>query len=130
MKNCPLSITHTKLMKVTNLSPREIKKLNKLKTKKDVDGIKKFFLKDGKYDLHSADFNIIKYDDYMVMFCCHAFLPKKVIVIVYENVVYEFVPKWRKEVFLGAVTKTIYYVGFTQNPKPVKIIFNLKGEEI
>lgn len=124
MKKNPLTVKDAKLMRVLNLSDDEVKKLNQLRIGKDINGIKNFFINEEKYNLHSAEFNVIDYEKNILIFSCHAFLDKNVIVIVHNNIVYEYIPKLGKRFFLGGLTNTIYSVGITEKPKPVIISFS------
>ena len=123
MKKKQLYVTNAKLRKTFELSNKETELLYNLRVSHNVDDIKGFFLNESKYELHSASFNIISYDGAIIMFCCHASLDMNVLVIVHNNVVYEYGPKFGKRLFFGPVSKTVYSTGkIIGKTKPIDIV--------
>lgn len=123
MKKKQLYVTNAKLRKTFELSNKEAELLYNLKANHNVDGIKSFFLNETKYELHSASFNIISYDGAIIMFCNHASLDMNMIVIVHNNMVYEYGPKFGQRLFFGPASKTVYSTGkIIGKTKPVDIV--------
>lgn len=129
--NCPFIVTHAKFHKMLKLNNLEIHDLIQMKEDKDEKGIIDLFVDGDKYELHSADPELIRYDDYVLIFGHHACLNKHLILIEYDGTVYEFIDKWNCRLFVGGVTNIIYSVrrnllGHERHPKPVAIYKRLE----
>ena len=120
-----------KLFKVRKLSNEELIKLELLKEDSKEDDIKKFFLKQEDC-LHPGGITIIPDDVklypikgfHLQLFAPHAYKVGSVFIVVIDQYVFEFKPKFRyKKFFVGGVTHALYAIFgvLTEDVKPVRV---------